>query len=157
MSQKDLPPVAKQVAILIVLTSLSLGALLWFGFAVASTISQVMALPPSLYLEPALYGMLGIGLGLLSLCVMGLLELLARLKKPLRKNTENRIFKILQPVLFGGVVAIFLLPVLIYFPLSAYLKKQGYSDCEDASYSGLRYQYLVFAKSEAACMQAAQE
>ncbi|ABC29618.1 hypothetical protein HCH_02840 [Hahella chejuensis KCTC 2396] len=156
MSQKGTPSIAKKVVILVVLTAISLGALVWFGFAVASTVRQVAALPPSLYVEPALFGMLGIGLSLLSICVMGGLELLEKIKKPLRKKTENRIFKLLQPVMLGGLAMIFVLPVMIHFPLSIYLNEQGYSDCEEASSSGLRYQYIVYAKSEEACRRAAE-
>lgn len=143
MEKGDSPSLIDRIGTPIFLLSLGAGAIIWFVYRVFSLFSNGSS--PVVTFDKGSYYMLGIGVGLLALSYMIIREFW--LRRPLTDEQTS----LFSRIAISGVILAFLFPHIAHFSADKYLKKHGYTVCEEASHQWLFFRDVVYVQSFIEC------
>ncbi len=120
-----------------------ISATLWFFYRLIFLLQNLSA--PIVLFDKGSYYMLGVGIGLLSLGLVAAIEFWGG--KPITSK-QNFIFSRLA---ISGVILLFVVPHVAHFAADKYLKRHGYSVCEEASHQWLFVRDIVYIADSIEC------
>lgn len=143
METRDPPSLLNRVITPPLLLVGGISATLWFIYRVIFLLQNLSA--PIVLFDKGSYYMLGVGIGLLSLAFVVIKEFLGG--EPITSK-QNVIFSRLA---VSGVILLFVVPHVAHFAADKYLKKHGYSVCEEASHQWLFVRDIIYITDSIEC------
>ncbi len=121
----------------------AVGALLWFFYRVFFLLEEMGS--TVVVFDKGSYYALGVGIGLMAIAFAGVQE--TWLQKPLTKKSTS----IISRLAIVGVVLTFTVPHVLHYVSNSYLKKNGYSVCEEASHQWLFIRDIAYIQTSIEC------
>ncbi len=145
MESSQKPSIFVRFGGFLLFVSLSLGALVWFGWSLFQMITQIASNSPIILFDKGALYMLGVGIGLSVLTYVALHEVI--LKRPLTKKMSKKI----NMSALVSLITLIIFPQIVHYPVERFLENRNYKICEQASYQWLLYRKIVYASSFEVC------
>lgn len=136
------------VAFFAILTILSL---VWFFISVTSLLSQFRLNESVIAFDKGSMYMLGVGIGLLSLTIGGLMQ--GIFGKVLTSKWES----LFKRSLVVSIIVMVALPQLAQYSVDSYARKQHYDICNEATYKWFLYSKYYYTDNQIACNKLVKE
>ena len=147
MNKPNKPSVLIRYGGFLFFITLSIGALLWFGWASLSLVEQITKSMPAVIYDNSGFYMLGVSIGLFALTYAALHEVILQL--PLTNSVTKRI----THTAFVGIGLMIILPQIVYYSVDDHLKNNGYKICEQVSSHWLMYKHIAYVSNAETCIE----
>ncbi|UZJ44077.1 hypothetical protein OOT55_15660 [Marinimicrobium sp. C6131] len=124
---------------------LAIGSLLWFLISLMELMSRALSGADTFSFDKGAMYMLGVGIGLLTLSLGGLVQ--GVLDRPQTARSEKRF----KQVMLGSFLALIIVPQLAHLVVFEWSESRFYKVCEKSTYRWLLYGKYYFAKFEEGC------
>ena len=149
MEKRDTPTLIDRIGTPLFFLMGGASAIIWFIYRVFSLFQNASS--QMIIFDKGSYYMLGVGVGLLSLGYMIVSEFW--FGRPLTSRQSS----FFSGLAISGIVLVFVVPHMAHYVADKYLKKNGYSVCEEASHQWLFIRDIVYIAGSVECSSSLKE